>query len=173
MVRPVRPPRSKAFPSEREKRRAQVYNQTGMALLALELDERRAQVRVGEQLLWCRNRLRGIDNDTLTYAFDTSDAELYQTGLEAYAETEAEIRELEQLPSLREEALRLAYAFFRRSAWLGDREGMWNLGWRLIMGEGVAPDPELALRWWSVAARAGHRACRDELEARGVDWRTM
>jgi TPR repeat protein len=63
----------------------------------------------------------------------------------------------------RNRELRTAFEWFQRAADLGDPEGMWNLGWRYWLGEGVAPDQAEAARWWKEAAARGHAAAREKL----------
>jgi len=58
----------------------------------------------------------------------------------------------------RQEYLEQAAHYFQQAANLGDPEGMWNLGWRYFLGQGVAQDERQALFWWRSAAALNHAA---------------
>jgi TPR repeat protein len=51
--------------------------------------------------------------------------------------------------------------FSMMSAELGDVEGMWNLGWRYLLGEGIKPSTADAVQWWSRADALGHPKARN------------
>lgn len=48
----------------------------------------------------------------------------------------------------------------------GDSEAQYEMGWRLAIGMGVAPNDSEALQWLRLAAEQGHRLAQNNLGAR-------
>ena len=107
-------------------------------------------------------------NDAFEYHADETDLDRFNT-LAARAHLDLVCREsgpgqaLRAHSAWRNRELRTAFEWFQRAADLGDPEGMWNLGWRYALGEGVAPDQGEAARWWKEAAARGHAPAHEKL----------
>ena len=70
------------------------------------------------------------------------------------------------MQSPRELAFRHAFWFFFRAARFGDPEGMWDIGWRYWLGEGVKMDDSKAVPWWKQAALNKERLTDDDIKSR-------
>lgn len=122
------------------------------------------------------SRLRVLEQELLSRSTDAFEAD----ALDALAIHEARLATVRRtliwreqgaeaafrhLAAERQAAFAEAYRCFERAAAVGDAEGMWNLGWRYHLGEGIAADQGQAVAWWRRAAVAGHRPSRDHLAA--------
>jgi TPR repeat protein len=137
-------------------------NRAGFALLQGVISE-----EVG---LAVRLKLAGYDeawkrrDDGITYAVDKGDQELWERLEKELKEIERKMWSLRSAGPNRGEVLRQAVRYFEASAAQGDPEGMWNLGWRLWLGEGVVQNQADARLWWERAASCGHEAAAAKLE---------
>lgn len=140
--------------------KAEAYNRIGMAILNLEADN---STEAGILQEICR--LRHLKLHT-----DAQAGLAYDHGWPVLERIEKELRDIhariEELTgqSMRLEMLKEAFKYFKLSAELGDPEGMWNLGWRYLLGEGVEPSREAAVRWWSRAEKRGHPKAREMID---------
>jgi len=142
---------------EISKKKAEAYNKIGIAILNLESDNSK-EVLIVEEI----RRLRHLKLHT-----DAQAGLAYDHGWPVLEDAESELRDIrariEELKeqSIKVEMFREAFKYFKLSAELGDVEGMWNLGWRYLLGEGVEPCPLAANRWWSKAKDLGHQKARE------------
>ena len=109
-------------------------------------------------------------DDGATYACDTGNYELYEQSLERLDELTAKYKGqgVWALLSPQGIIMRQAVRLFEASAEWGDLEGIWNLGWRYELGEGVEKDREKAILYWKRAAMLGHDGARSKLVSLSV-----
>ena len=152
---------------------AEACNRLGEILLREapeELDGRVAEAFSGDTLASLRMLREGLAaraSDAFDYeAFDA--LERWESELAA-VDLAIRVREIgvEQIIEERHEhrlkSLREAFIYFQRAALLGDLEGMWNCGWRFLLGEGVELNERNALLYWSGAAAKGHSGAAAKL----------
>ena len=132
---------------------AAIHNQIGMTILGIYVDNESERFVVREiQRLYS---LRRHTDAQASLAYDHSYMQLLETHERELEDINTRINQLKEL-SIKEEMFRQAVEYFHKSARLGDTEGMWNLGWRYWLGEGVEKNEHEAIGWWRKAAGLGH-----------------
>ena len=138
----------------------ELNNRIGLQILRIDVGDKKQQ-SIKKSLEYARRHRQDIDYFD-DYAWQTMDAALYEVWNPQIEKANKDIIMYEAL-SLREVSFHHAFEFFYKSARFGDPEGMWNLGWRYWLGEGVLKDRSRALLWWKQAALKGHGPAAQKL----------
>lgn len=140
---------------------AQILNEVGIQILAIDVSKNRDENFMAEEI----RRLYSLRDHT-----DSEASRAFDHGWPVQQAHESELRDIDKRirelkeTSIKEQTLRLAADYFRQSAELGDPEGMWNLGWRYCLGEGVERSKYEAAHWWRRAAHFGHTSADEMLK---------
>jgi hypothetical protein len=140
---------------------ATIYNKIGMTILGMEVDD--ASERFILEEIHRLYHLRDHTDAGASSSYDNSWKELLKRQESEIRDISARIKELKGL-SIKEEMFRQAFEYFHKSSRLGDPEGMWNLGWRYYLGEGIERDLYQAVSWWDKAAKLGHIPAADMIK---------